>query len=91
MADHVHEVHRNEPRRDRHLRVGTDAPEVVYVAKRGHHRTEIARPLDEAFHHLRPDPLPKPSPPSNTMIAPPSLTRVTPVFGCIVSFAMLRT
>ena len=57
VAGHVHEVHRDEPRRYRHLRVGADAPEVMDIAKRRHHRPELAGALDEALHHLRADPL----------------------------------
>ena len=59
MAGDVHEVHRDEPRRHRHLGVGADATEVVDVAQRRHHRSELARPLEQPLHHLRAHPLPE--------------------------------
>ena len=57
VTGHVHEVHRDHSGRHRHLRVGADAPEMVDVAKGRHHRSELARPLDEPLHHLRADAL----------------------------------
>ena len=57
VAGDVHEVDGDEPRRHRHLGVGADAAEVVNIAQRCHDRSELARPLDQPFHHLHADPL----------------------------------
>ena len=80
------------PRRHRHLGVGADAAEVVDVAQRRHHRSELARPPDQPFHHLRPYPLAEPhAAVEHHHRARRRASRSTPVFGDAVSFVMLWT
>ena len=92
MAGHVHEMDRDEPRRHRHLGVGSDSAQVVHVAQRRHHRSEIARPLDELRHHFHADPLAE----SQATVeqhhrAAVLARRRAPVFGHMVWFVMLWT